>query len=70
MIELPVPQMSSEDYAWFAERVPSAHLMIGSKIDERDTAIHRSDYELKENVIPIGTKLLAGAVLELMGARS
>ena len=70
VIELPVPHMSSEDYAWFAERVPSAHLMIGSKIDERDTAVHRSDYQLNENVIPIGTKLVASAVLELTGAHA
>ena len=26
VIEMPAPSMGSEDYAWFAERVPSAHL--------------------------------------------
>jgi amidohydrolase len=67
VIEMPSPSMGSEDYAWFAERVPSAHLRIGSKIEGHDTAIHRTDYQLNEKVIPLGTKLMTRAVLELMG---
>jgi len=66
VIEMPAPSMGSEDYAWFAERVPSAHLRIGSKIDGHETAIHRTDYQLNEKVIPLGTKLMTRAVLELM----
>src|SRR5439155_2827542 len=66
VIEMPFPTMGSEDYAWFAERVPSAHLRIGSKIDGHETAIHRTDYQLNEKVIPLGTKLMVRAVLELM----
>ena len=67
VIEMPFPSMGSEDYAWFAERVPSAHLRIGSKIDGHDTAIHRADYQLNEEMIPLGTKLMSRAVLSLMG---
>ena len=67
VIEMPFPTMGSEDYAWFAERVPSAHLRIGSKIDGLETAIHRTDYQLNEKVIPLGTKLMSRAVLTLMG---
>ena len=66
VIEMPFPSMGSEDYAWFAERVPSAHLRIGSKIDGRDTAIHRTDYQLNEQMIPLATKLMSRAVLNLM----
>jgi amidohydrolase len=66
VIEMPFPTMGSEDYAWFAERVPSAHLRIGSKIDGHETAIHRHDYQLNEQMIPLGTKLLSRAVLTLM----
>ncbi len=67
VVEMPFPTMGSEDYAWFAERVPSAHLRIGSKIEGHDTAIHRTDYQLNEAMIPLGTKLMSRAVLELMG---
>ena len=56
--------MGSEDYAWFAERVPSAHLR--HRLEDRGprTAIHRADYQLNEAVIPLGTKLMSRAVLE------
>ena len=67
VIEMPSPSMGSEDFAWFAERVPSAHLRIGSKIDGYDTAIHRADYQLNEQVIPVGMKVMTRAVLSLMG---
>jgi len=66
VIEMPAPSMGSEDYAWFAERVKSAHLRIGSKIDGHDTAIHRTDYQLNEAMIPIATRLMSRAVLEFL----
>lgn len=66
VIEMPFPSMGSEDYAWFAERVPSAHLRIGSKIDGHETAIHRTDYQLNEQMIPLATKLMSRAVLNLL----
>jgi amidohydrolase len=66
VIEMPAPSMGSEDFAWFAERVPSAHLRIGSKIDGHDTAIHRADYRLNEEMIPLAMTVMTRAVLELM----
>jgi len=67
VIEMPSPSMGSEDFAWFAERVPSAHLRIGSQIDGLNTAIHRADYQLNEQVIPLGMKVMTRAVLSLLG---
>jgi metal-dependent amidase/aminoacylase/carboxypeptidase family protein len=67
VVEMPAPSMGSEDFAWFAERVPSAHLRIGSKIDGHDTAIHRADYRLNEDVIPLSMKVMTRAVLSLLG---
>ena len=65
VLELPEPSMGSEDFAWFAERVPAAHLRIGSKIDGLDTAIHRSNYDCNELAIPVGIRVLARAALDL-----
>jgi amidohydrolase len=65
VVEMPSPSMGSEDFAWFAERVPAAHLRIGSKIDGHDTAIHRSDYRLNEDAIGIGVRVMTRAVLAL-----
>ena len=66
VIEMPSPSMGSEDYAWFAERAPSAHLRIGSKIEGHETAIHRTDYQLNEAMIPLATRLMSRAVLEFL----
>ena len=68
VLELPEPSMGSEDFAWFAERVPAAHLRIGSKIDGLDTAIHRSNYDCNELAIPVGVRVLARAALDLGGS--
>jgi len=65
VLQLPEPSMGSEDFAWFAERVPAAHLRIGSKIDGLETAIHRSNYDCNELAIPVGVKVLARAALDL-----
>jgi amidohydrolase len=66
VVEMPSPTMGSEDFAWFAERVPAAHLRIGSKIDGHDTAIHRADYQLNEQMIPLAMNVLTRAALSLM----
>ena len=65
VLELPEPSMGSEDFAWFADKVPAAHLRIGSKIEGLDTAIHRSNYDCNEQAIPVGVKVLARAALDL-----
>ena len=63
--ELAEASMGSEDFAWFAERVPAAHLRIGSKIDGLDTAIHRANYDCNDLAIPVGVRVMTRAVLEL-----
>jgi hippurate hydrolase len=70
VVEMPHPSMGSEDYAWFAERIPSAHLRIGSRIEGLDTAIHRPDYQLNEAAIPVGLNVMTRAVLALLQGRS
>jgi len=65
VIELPQPTMGSEDFAWFAEKVPAAHVRIGSKIEGLDTTIHRSNYDCNELAIPVGIRVVARAALDL-----
>jgi amidohydrolase len=65
VLQLPEPSMGSEDFAWFAEAVPAAHLRIGSKIEGLDTAIHRSNYDCNELAIPVGVRVLTRAALDL-----
>jgi amidohydrolase len=68
VVEMPQPTMGSEDFAWFAEKVPAAHLRIGSKIDGLDTAIHKANYDCNELAIPIGIRVVARAALDLAKA--
>ena len=68
VVEMPQPCMGSEDFAWFAEKVPAAHLRIGSKIDGLDTAIHKANYDCNELAIPIGVRVVARAALDLAKA--
>lgn len=68
VVEMPQPSMGSEDFAWFAEKVPAAHLRIGSKIDGLDTAIHKANYDCNELAIPVGVRVVARAALDLAKA--
>jgi metal-dependent amidase/aminoacylase/carboxypeptidase family protein len=65
VVEMPRPTMGSEDFAWFAEKVPAAHVRIGSKIEGLDTAIHCSNYDCNDATIPLGVRVVARAALEL-----
>jgi amidohydrolase len=65
VVRLPEPSMGSEDFAWFAERVPAAHLRIGSRIEGLETAVHRSNYDCNELAIPVGVRVLSRAILDL-----
>jgi amidohydrolase len=65
VVNLNQASMGSEDFAWFAEKVPAAHLRIGSKIEGLDTAIHRSNYDCHDLTIPTGVRVVARAALDL-----
>jgi len=69
IVDLGAASMGSEDFAWFGEHLPIAHLKIGSKIEGLDTAIHRSNYECNESAIPIGIRVLVRAVLDLLARK-
>ncbi|MCG8507687.1 MAG: M20 family metallopeptidase [Rhodospirillales bacterium] len=64
--ELPEGSMGSEDFAFFTERYPSAHLRIGGKIEGLDTALHRSNYDCNELAIPTGVKAVSQAAVDLL----
>jgi amidohydrolase len=68
IVEMPQPSMGSEDFAWFAEKVPAAHLRIGSKIEGLETAIHKANYDCNELAIPTGVRVVARAALDLARA--
>lgn len=64
--ELPEGSMGSEDFAYFTERFPGAHLRIGSKIDGLETALHRSNFTVNELPIPTGVRAVSRAAVHLL----
>lgn len=66
VVDLGPPSMGSEDFAWFGDHLPVAHLKIGSRIEGLDTAVHRSNYECNEMAIPIGIRALTRAVVDYL----
>lgn len=63
---LPSPSMGSEDFAWYAQRVPAAHLRIGSEIDGLKTELHQSNFDCHEAAIATGVRVVSRAVLALL----
>mgnify|MGYP001028947875 FL=1 len=65
LVELDAPSMGGEDFAWYRQRVPVAHLRIGSRAAGRSTQLHQSDYFCDERAIETGARALAAAAAEL-----
>jgi amidohydrolase len=61
------PSMGAEDFALFADRVPSFVLRVGSGAPGRADHLHNSNYQPDEACIALGAQALAGAALELLG---
>jgi hippurate hydrolase len=69
VVPLAGPSMGSEDFAWFAEKVPSAHLRIGSRIDGLTCQVHNADYDCNDLAIPTGIRAVAYAAIKLLEQR-
>lgn len=69
VVPLAGPSMGSEDFAWFAEKVPSAHLRIGSRIDGLNCQVHNADYDCNDLAIPTGIRTVAYAAIKLLEQR-
>jgi amidohydrolase len=60
------PQMGAEDYAEFAERVPSLYVKMGVRNDARGITamIHTEDFDIDEAVLPLGVRAMATLVFD------
>ena len=48
------PVMGSEDFSFMLNKVPGSYICIGQKDSEHTSAVHSSDYDFNDKVIPIG----------------
>jgi len=60
------PQMGAEDYALFAEKVPSLYVKLGVKNEARGITamIHTEDFDIDEAALPLGVRALSTMVFD------
>ncbi len=63
------PVMGAEDFAYFAERVPSAHIMLGIKpdADYPKISFHDPHYWADDRCLATGVTILCAAAFEWLG---
>jgi len=63
------PVMGAEDFAWFAERVPSVYFRLGvTKPGTANGALHTPTFRPDDGAIPVGIKAMATLVLDYLAA--
>lgn len=65
---LPVPELGGEDFAFFAQRVPSLMFRLGVRNEARGLVhgVHSSRFDLDEDALPIGAAALARVAADYM----
>jgi amidohydrolase len=58
--------MGAEDFAYFADAMPAAHLRIGSGAPGRRDSLHNSQYQPDEASITIGVEAISRAALDIL----
>ena len=48
------PVMGSEDFSFMLNKVPGSYICIGQKDSEHMSAVHSSDYDFNDKILPIG----------------
>ena len=61
-LELPNPSMGGEDFAFFLERIPGAFIWLG--VGEDVSYLHTPTFAFDEEILPLGSALLAALALE------
>ena len=59
------PVMGGEDFAYYLRRVPGAFAMLGIG-DGRPYPHHNARFDIDENVLPVGVRLMTAVALEMM----
>jgi amidohydrolase len=65
---LPTPELGGEDFAFFAQRVPSLMFRLGVRNEARGLvhAVHSSHFDLDEDALPIGAAALACVAMDYL----
>ena len=61
--------LGGEDFAWYLEKVPGALVRLGVRQPDQESApdLHRGDFDVDEDAIAIGVRVLVAAALLALG---
>ncbi|MFC1936256.1 M20 family metallopeptidase [Chloroflexota bacterium] len=62
----PIPEMGSEDFAFFIEKAPGAMLFLGCKIEGDERRHHNPRFDVNEDCLSIGAGVLAETALRFL----
>ncbi len=60
------PTLGAEDFGAFTEKVPGAMFTLGTRIEGDERTLHHPRFDIDERAMPIGTAVLAEAVLRFL----
>jgi amidohydrolase len=65
---LPVPELGGEDFAFFAQRVPSLMFRLGVRNEAQGIVhgVHSSRFDLDEDALPVGAAALARVAMDYL----
>jgi amidohydrolase len=71
VINLNIPLMGGEDFAYYLEKVPGTFVRLGSGNEEQATTFpwHHAQFNVDEEVLPYGTALFAQVALSFLESR-
>ena len=60
------PCMLGEDFAYFGQFAPSVYFYLGTKLKDKETILHASNFDVDESAIEIGASILEKFVLDYL----
>ncbi len=60
------PTLGAEDFGAFIEKVPGAMFTLGTLIEGDERILHHPRFDIDERALPVGTAVLAAAVLKFL----
>ncbi len=64
VIDMDVPTMATEDFAFYLEKIPGSFFLVGN--GEVNSTLHTPDYQFQDSVIPIAAQVLMQTALDFL----
>ena len=70
-VEIPLPSMGGEDFAFYLQHIPGAMIRVGSASGpETRYPLHHARFDIDEGALPLAARLMAGVCLDDLARRS